>query len=380
MDSTHEHVVLVDCDVHTEFQNGFKDVLPFLDPRWHGYVTHGGFSGPGTQTYVAWQGAYRQDSFTEDGHTGSSVYEHLLDDHIDRWGIDIAITTGSVSSLSVCFMPQREFANAVASAYNDHMISTWLDRDDRIVGSIVVGAQDPAAAAAEIHRVGSHPGVFQVMLPTRSPAAGAWGDERYHPIWQAAVDEGLAVGFHVTASSGNTGPPLSTGWPRTYMEFTSGYGIVAQAELLGMVIRGVFQKFPALRVAMIENGFAWMPSLKWRMDKRWRELQSEVPWLIKPPSEYLLEQVRFTTQPVEEPTERGEFQQLVEMMGSDELLLFATDYPHWDFDSPTRSLPTEMPVSVQTKILGANAVSFYRLEKRVEKVINRRRHVGDRAG
>jgi predicted TIM-barrel fold metal-dependent hydrolase len=357
---------LVDCDVHTTFQNGFSDVLPYLDPAWEPYVKFGKFSGPGRGSYTPWQGTYRQDSFTEDGHIGSSDFGHFRSHHLDAWNIDLAITTGDVTALSVCYMPQREFANAVASALNDHMIDNWLSKDARILGSIVVGAQDPLAAAAEIHRVGGHARICQVALPTRSPLTGQWGDEHYHPIWEAAVAEDLAIGFHTTAAGGNTPPPLSTGWPRTYMEFTASYAIPAQAELLGMVLRGVFEKFPTLRVVMIENGFGWLPSLMWRMDKRWRELHSEVPWLRRLPSEYILDSVRFTTQPMEEPPRRGELAQLIEMMGSDELLMFATDYPHWDFDSPTRSLPSELDAELKSRILGRNAIEFYKLQPHLE--------------
>jgi predicted TIM-barrel fold metal-dependent hydrolase len=365
--ATHDDAIVVDCDVHTGFQQGFADVVPYLDPQWRHYVELGKFSGPGRGSYTPWQGAHRMDSYTDDGRVGSSVFEHLRDHHLDAWGIDIAISTGDVTALSVCYMPQREFANAVASAFNDHLIETWLGRDSRILGSIVVAAQDVAASVAEIHRVGGHPSVCQVVLPTRSPLTGQWGDERYHPIWEAAVEQGLAIGFHTTAAGGNTVPPLPTGWPRTYMELTSAYAIPAQAELLGLVLRGVFEKFPALRVAMIETGFAWLPSLMWRMDKRWRELRSEVPWLTRLPSEYILDQVRLTTQPMEEPPKRGELAQVIEMMGSEKLLMFATDYPHWDFDSPTRALPSELGAHVKRRILGDNAVEFYRLDQQIEQ-------------
>jgi len=133
-----------------------------------------------------------------------------------------------------------------------------------------------------------------------------------------------------------------------------------------MVLRGVFEKFPTLRVVMIENGFGWLPPLMWRMDKRWRELHSEVPWLRRLPSEYILDSVRFTTQPMEEPPRGGELARLIEMMGSDELLMFATDYPHWDFDSPTRALPSELDAELRSRILGRNAIDFYKLQPHFE--------------
>jgi uncharacterized protein len=60
--------------------------------------------------------------------------------------------------------------------------------------------------------------------------------------------------------------------------------------------------------------------------------------------------------------------QVIETMGSEKLLMFATDYPHWDFDSPTRALPSELSADIKRRILGQNAVEFYRLDQQVEQV------------
>ena len=63
----------------------------------------------------------------------------------------------------------------------------------------------------------------------------------------------------------------------------------------------MFERFPKLKVALIEGGFAWAPALCWRMDKHWERMRAEVPHLKRPPSEYVREHVWFTTQPIEEP-------------------------------------------------------------------------------
>ena len=88
----------------------------------------------------------------------------------------------------------------------------------------------------------------------------------------------------------------------------------------------------------------------------------EVPWLTKPPSEYIRSNVRLTAQPIEEPDDPNHFVQVIEHMGSDEMLLFATDYPHWDFDSPTQAIPRQVPESLRKKIFWQNAVDFYNLQ------------------
>ena len=76
------------------------------------------------------------------------------------------------------------------------------------------------------------------------------------------------------------------------------------------------------------------------------------------PSEYFHENVRCATQPMEEPDPKH-LLQCVEMIGNDEFLLFATDYPHWDFDSPDRAFPHTFSKELKQKILYGNAKKLY---------------------
>ena len=78
----------------------------------------------------------------------------------------------------------------------------------------------------------------------------------------------------------------------------------SRSALASLVLEGVFERFPKLKMVMIEAGFGWAPSLAWRLDKVWQRLQSEVPHVKRPPSEYIREQVWWTTQPMEDPERR----------------------------------------------------------------------------
>jgi uncharacterized protein len=145
------------------------------------------------------------------------------------------------------------------------------------------------------------------------------------------------------------------------MEFRSQYPNVFEAQLISMVCNGVFEKFPGLHLLFIEGGFSWVPGLMWRMDQSWRSMRFETPWLRRRPSEYIREHVRWTTQPFEEPDDPRHILSLIDMMGSESLLMFATDFPHWDFDSPTRALPHVIGDDLKRKILWQNAADFYAL-------------------
>ncbi len=71
----------------------------------------------------------------------------------------------------------------------------------------------------------------------------------------------------------------------------------------------------------------------WRATKTWRGVRMEVPWVDRAPSEIIRDHVRCTLQPVDAPSdEPSKLEAVLEQIGSDAMLLFSTDYPHWQFD------------------------------------------------
>lgn len=140
---------------------------------------------------------------------------------------------------------------------------------------------------------------------------------------------------------------------------------VFQCHVISLVCEGVFERFPGLRFVMVEAGFAWLPSLMWRMDKQWKRLGGEIPHVKRPPSDIIRDHIKFTTQPMEEPPRAEHLVRVIEHCGSDEMLMFATDYPHWDYDSPDRALE-RLPDGLKRKIFVENARKFYGLAPRLQ--------------
>jgi predicted TIM-barrel fold metal-dependent hydrolase len=133
-----------------------------------------------------------------------------------------------------------------------------------------------------------------------------------------------------------------------------------QAQVTSFVFEGVFERFPGLKIVLIEGGTAWLPSLMWRMDRAWEQLRDEVPHVRRPPSAYVREHAWLTTQPMEEPPVRAHFLQFLDQLGMDDRLMFATDYPHWDFDAPDQAIPVRLPEELERKIMAENARALYR--------------------
>ena len=191
---------------------------------------------------------------------------------------------------------------------------------------------------AEIERCADDPAYAQVFMLTRT--AEPLGNRRYWPIYAAAERHGLPIGLHVFGSGGHA--YTGTGWPSYYIEEGAGHSTSCQTAVTSLVIEGVFERFPRLKVVMIEGGFAWLPALSWRLDKLFERMRSEVPHLKKKPSEYIRQHIWVTTQPMEEPQDRRQLFDIMEWIGWDRLL-FASDYPHWDFDDPFRAFPAGLP-------------------------------------
>ena len=136
---------------------------------------------------------------------------------------------------------------------------------------------------------------------------------------------------------------------------------VFQTQVLNLIVEGVFDRFPDLRMALVEGGWTWLPSLMWRIDKDWKGLRREVPWNTRVPSAYIRERLRLSLQPLDAPNDPKHLLQMIEQLGSDDLLMFSTDYPHWHFSSPEEAVPAGLAPNLRRKILRDNAVSFYQL-------------------
>ena len=282
-------------------------------------------------------------------------YEALRAQVLDRHAIEYAILTGE-EAIEVSTLANGRYATALACAYNDWLIAEWLPRDSRLRGSLVVAPQDPHGAAAEIRRLGGDPGIVQVLLSTGSERP--YGDPFYAPIWDAAAEVGLPVAAHLGGQGGINANPTGCGPPTFFWEAHALFIETGMGHVASVIAQGVFERHPSMRFVLIECGVAWLPALLWRLDADYKALRKETPWLKRLPSEYAREHIRLTTQPFEQPREKAHLDAVLEAMHGREVLLFASDYPHWDFDDPTT---IELPEPWQRDVFAENARRLYGL-------------------
>jgi len=343
----------IDCDLHNTLP-ALSVLYPYLPDHWVDYCNESAFVGPDANDYPA--GAPTTalpGSKPTHGPPGSDL-DLLRTQALTPYQTEIGILNCAYRVASV---HNQDLAAVLATAINQWQIDEWLDKEPRLRASIVVPSQNPERAAQEIERFGAHPGFVQVILPVRSEAP--YGNLRYDPIYAAAVRHDLVVGVHYGGAPGH--PSTPAGWALTYLEEYSGMAQVFQSQIFSIIVEGVFGRFPTLRMTFIEGGWTWLPSLMWRMDKEWKGLRHNTPWVQQLPSRYVHEHMRFTLQPLDAPPDPRQLRQILEQVESDDLLLFATDYPHWHVDTPDEALPSVFTGERRRKVLAENARVWYRL-------------------
>jgi predicted TIM-barrel fold metal-dependent hydrolase len=269
--------------------------------------------------------------------------------------------------------PQSMFHPAmlsvVASAYNDFLAAEVLPASSHIKGEIMINHRDPQAGAAEIHRVADQRGFVSVYTEFGGNYEPL-GTAKHDPIFAAAVEHDLVVTSHI-GSFYQQMTPLHQG-TRTWTELVGISAVsIAMAYVASMIMQGLFDKFPSLRVIVKEGGFWWLPEFMARADDYYlshagdiklteRKLESGEQFLAKLPSEYFDSNIRFSSQPVCFPRDPRHFKLLMELCRGEDMLLYSSDWPHATFDPLNWVFDPSISEEGRKKILSDNARNWFR--------------------
>ncbi|GAA4555460.1 amidohydrolase family protein [Pseudonocardia xishanensis] len=353
---------IVDVDIHPVPPTGA--VAEYLPRRWRDLITEYGVRttnglhnlGEYPQLYG---GAMRADSWPDEGFPGSDlnlIRSQLLDLYNIELGVLQCLSPGGQALNPAAQALRPELADALTRAVNDWQLEHLVRPEPRLRAAISLPWEAADLAVAEVERLGSHPGVIAVLglSKTRDPL----GHRRYWPIYEAMVEHDLPLQVHLSQGGGN--PATGTGWPSYHTEYHVGQVQSFQSQLLNLVLSGTFDRFPELRIMFVEGNVAHFVPLTQRLDYHWHSLRSEVPDLQRKPSEYVRDHVWVSTQPIDEPDDPAHLMDYIEAFGSDRVL-FASDYPHFDFDDPHEIFPSAVPQGVKDRILRENAREFFGL-------------------
>ena len=160
------------------------------------------------------------------------------------------------------------------------------------------------------------------------------------------------------AGSAYHNPPSSVGWGSYHIEDYVAQAQAFQTQLTSLIVEGVFAKYPRLKMVMLESGVSWISPFLWRLHKFWRGVRMETPWVDRAPLEIVRSNIRFSLQPFDAPPDEATLIRLFDHMQCDELVLFSTDYPHWQFDG-LDALPQGLSPDLVRKIMIDNPHATY---------------------
>jgi predicted TIM-barrel fold metal-dependent hydrolase len=336
----------VDCDVHPTLPD-IKALAPYLDEHWRDSVEERGIpslesiSYPPNAPITA-----RPDWRGPKGLAATSPAD--LAPVFDRFGADVAILN---CLYGVHLLFNEDMAAAFARAVNDWIAREWLG-DARLFASIVVPLQNVEYAVDEIERCAKNRRFVQILLLAMGEVP--LGRRSLWPVYAAAERHDLPVGIH--AGSAYRHPVTSLGWPSYYAEDYAAQAQGFQSQVASLITEGVFAKYPKLKVVLIESGVTWLPGFLWRFAKFWRGLRTEVPWVDRSPAEIVRDHFRLTVQPLDAPDDAVE--RAIDHLRSDDLLLYASDFPHWQFDGDD-AMPPGIPAALRRKVLVDNPIATY---------------------
>lgn len=321
---------IFDVDIHHRW-NSPDEISGYLPQEWRAYAANVGI----TPTILHYPFPYgtnkRLDAFGPNGEAPGSSLEILQAQHLDKFGVSRALLGYDAGQeMSHYNIP---FTIEISRAANRWSLERWLQQDNRLYGAIMVPSQDPQAAAREIRYWGADSKFLSVLLGDNGLGL-PFGHPAYDAIYEAAEDLGLPVSIHFgTPLWGGGGQLAAGGTPLNRLEYFSAINQSGIHHFVSMITSGVFERFPRLKVLLMETGIAWLPALLWQLDGYVDELRLENPQLASLPSEYAREHFLLSTQPLEPGPESEDLADLLSTVDDvAERICFASDYPHFDTD------------------------------------------------
>lgn len=246
-------------------------------------------------------------------------------------------------------------------AANDWCVDRWLGEDSRLFGLVLAPSHLPEIAADEIRRAGAHSRMVGVLLCANG-LGKPFGHPAYHAIYAAADEVGLPIVLH--AGGDDTVDVLThataSGEPLTFAEYHILMSQPLMTHIVSMMGQGVFTRHPGLKVLVAGAGAAWIAHLMARFDLEYKALRIHNPWMRRLPTEYLRDNIRVTTQPLDRAPSVDALAAYLAPAGQPErFLCFASGYPNWDATTPAE-VAEALPPEWWADVFRNNALELFR--------------------
>ncbi|MGE0744439.1 MAG: amidohydrolase family protein [Rhodospirillales bacterium] len=360
--------LVIDIDAHHFENQSWGEIVEYIpDPvikdiagnfTTNGRVTPGIIQTSGWPSHQNVGGRIVHDPGLEESTDGEGAHRDvvLARRALDAIGIDIQVTFPT-PMLSLGMHPELDVEIAVARGYNRWVTERVCGGDDRIRTSLFLPFNDPPACEALVEEFGETKGV--VGFTCTSVRYKPVHHNSYMRLYAMLQERGLPLSFHAGPFWGG-----SEGFLRQLNRFVSAhalsFSLCNMVHMANWVMNGLNERFPKLKVVWIESGIAWLAFMTQRFDNEYLMRSSEAPALKRLPSEYMRE-MYYTTQPMER-TNMELLEATMNAVDAKSQMLYASDWPHWDFDLPSTIL--DLPFlgdQAKRNILGLNAKRVFNL-------------------
>ena len=306
--------------------------------------------------------ARSREVMTDGWEHGFDAPSHLR--AMDHEGIDVAVLFRTVGSMLVSLDEMDpDYSLALCRAFND-WVATYCQEDPvRLKATAIVPQQAPELAASEARRAVEELGVAGIVLLPMPLNGRHASDPSFDVLWQQVEQLSVPVCFHGTSGAAGwdyLGARLAGQPGFRALSHAATFSVELMLTMGSMIMGGVLERFPGLKVAFLEGNCSWLPWWLYRLDDQWEKFGSEAEGLALPPSEYFRRQCYLSVDPDEYLVA-----DVVRRVGDDNLV-FSTDYPHPDSAYPhavDEMLALEgLSVESKRKILWTNCARLYGIE------------------
>ncbi|MYE84366.1 MAG: amidohydrolase family protein [Gammaproteobacteria bacterium] len=295
-----------------------------------------------------------------DGCEPASYDPHARARLLDDWGVDRGVLFPTIGILPFP-TDDADLANAYCRAYNTWQAEFFQTVPDRVVPIAVVNWHDVEEAARELDRC-LRLGFRGLFVPPEVVDGKRPGDPHFDPIWSRLQDADFPGCLHVIVRFEGAAAGFSA-WNQSGAGLAFGFGLGATGQLIPamatLVLDGVFDRFPRLKMVSVEAGCGYAAYLMDRLDEKHHFFQAMAPLELKP-SDYFRRNCYF----VAEPEERS-IGAMLELVGKDNIL-WGSDYPHIDSRLDAAELIRASVAGLdevsRKRVMGENGLRVFGLE------------------
>ena len=361
-----DDVFIVDIDSHVDDGGNWPEIMDYIDDpvvreaasSFSDGSKRGAFINgtPGLQWQNVWgripHGQGLKES-TDDSDVPREI--ELSRRCMEQMGLDYQVVFPN-ALLFLGMHPVAEMEIHLANAYNRWLVERVLPIDPRVQAMLYLPFNSPVDAEATVKRFLGKPGVAGFLI-TSSRHKPVHANE-YMRLYGMLEEAGQVLAFH---SHLNWQDEYTSQLNRFISMHAISFVLCNLVHLTNWVINGLPERFPKLNVMWIESGLAWLPFIMQRLDHEYLMRSSEAPLLKRMPSDYIREMF-FTAQPMEHTSDKL-LEATFDAINAETQLLYASDWPHWDFDLPSRIWDLAfLDEAAKRNILGYNSARIFNLD------------------